>query len=98
MRLALPVLSCPIILIIRILLIIHILLLIIHILHIHVQHLIRLKPVAWSHQTMILQDFCLILLTTVMYPARHIILSTYPLEIFVDHLDILSLGIIIRRP
>ena len=80
MRPAPAVLSCPIILIILILLI-------------HVQILIRLKPVAWFQQTSILQDIHLTLLTTVMYPARHII-STYLLEIFVNHLDILSLGII----
>lgn len=74
MRLAPPVLSCPLILI-------------------HVQTLIRLKPVAWSQQILILQDIRLILLTTVIYPVRHII-STYLPEIFLNHLDILSLGII----
>ena len=60
---------------------------------IHVQTLIRLKPLAWSHQTLILQNFRLILLLTtttpVIYPARHIIRSMYLLEIFVDHLDTL---------
>ena len=67
-------------------------LIIIIILLIHVQALIRLKPVAWSQQTWILQDI-LILLTTVIYPARH--KSTYLLVMFVNHLDIiLSLGII----
>jgi hypothetical protein len=69
MRLAPPVLTCPLILI-------------------HVQTLIRLKPMAWFQQTWILQDIRLILQTTVMYPARHII-STYLLEIFVNHLDII---------
>lgn len=61
--------------------------LIIIILLIHVQALIRLKPVAWSQQTWILQDILLILLTTVIYPARH--KSTYLLEMFVNHLDII---------
>ena len=72
MRLAPPVPSCPIILIILIPLIL-------------VQIPIRLKPVAWSQQTT-LQDIRLILLTTVMFPARHII-SRYLLKSFVNHLN-----------
>lgn len=65
MRLAPPVPSCPIILIILILLIL-------------VQILIRLKPVAWSQQTSTRQDIRLILLTTVMFPAPHIISRHLP--------------------
>ena len=57
---------------------------------IHIQTLARLKLVAWSHQTLILQDIPLILLTTVM--CRHT--STYLPEILVNRLDKLSLGII----
>ena len=68
MCLAPTVPSCPTILTILILLI-------------YVQTLIRLKPVAWSQQTLIQQEMIrLILLTTVMYPVRHII-SMYFLEI-----------------
>ena len=90
MRLAPPVLSCLIIL--TILIPIPLILLI---LPTHDPTPIRLKLVAWSQQTLIPQDIRLILLllTTVMYPARHII-STYLLEIFEICLDILSLGTI----